>query len=783
MSNTTQIVGMVLMIAYLTPLLVGCVAGDEVSSSPPVQFNSNIIANAVSPLAGHLEDAIPITAPAVIDTPGHYLLTNNLTNSSVETAIWIQSSDVLLDGGGNLLEGMLGLNTTADPNMTVNLNTSGVQAYNLSAPLQNVTVTNLSVSGWGSGIWMNGVENATLSDIEPTGNLEGFVIADSANVTVRNCTVTDNIPMEEEEVYFGGSGITVTDSNATQILDSDISYNGWGDKLPEVGGFGILSMNNTALLLSGCNVSDNANAGLWDEDGMDTEVLGNQMNNNGGNGGIFMASMVEDKLVNATVMDNSVSGSGWGIWLIGKEYFVSNNTVSMCGSGILLDMSQNATLSDNVMFDNEMNFNVYGEKYENLLHQINTSNTVDDKPIYYLVNESGAVVDSATGAGVVYGVSCPDIVVQDLSFMNNLVGVFLIDSDGASVANVTAEQNAYGVVIVQCEDVSVETSAAMENPMAGFMIEDSDGVQITSSDAVMNQGPMEMGIGVSAMNCTNVSLQEVDASNNSFAGIDVEESSMVNITDVMADDNGAAGFILGGDTIAVTGCHIRRNLDVGIGMYDTTNATIWNNYVLNERNVDFSGGNVTDSFWNVTVSPGPNIVDGPSIGGNYWADPNGTGWSQITPDRGDGFCDAALVVDENNADYLPLVDYSEPEVMANFTASPLTGEAPLNVQFNDTSTGNITEWNWSFGDGQSSDMQNPPHLYDMPGNYSVSLNVTGPDGSDELTIEDMISVTEPAGDMGENASETEENASEVDENATNVDENVSDVDENASGSL
>jgi len=49
-----------------------------------------------------------------------------------------------------------------------------------------------------------------------------------------------------------------------------------------------------------------------------------------------------------------------------------------------------------------------------------------------------------------------------------------------------------------------------------------------------------------------------------------------------------------------------------------------------------------------------NIVNGPYLGGNYWANPNGTGFSQTHPDRGDGFCTEPYVLDANNTDYLPL---------------------------------------------------------------------------------------------------------------------------------
>ena len=77
-----------------------------------------------------------------------------------------------------------------------------------------------------------------------------------------------------------------------------------------------------------------------------------------------------------------------------------------------------------------------------------------------------------------------------------------------------------------------------------------------------------------------------------------------------------------------------------------------------------------------------------------------------------------------------------PAPVSDFTATPLYGSAPLSVVFNDTSTGNPTSWNWSFGDGSYSSLQNPSKLYSSSGTYTVNLTATNAAGSDssEQTI-------------------------------------------------
>ena len=77
---------------------------------------------------------------------------------------------------------------------------------------------------------------------------------------------------------------------------------------------------------------------------------------------------------------------------------------------------------------------------------------------------------------------------------------------------------------------------------------------------------------------------------------------------------------------------------------------------------------------------------------------------------------------------------------ADFSSDVTSGRAPLTVQFTDLSTGNVTGWNWDFGDGTTSTEQNPSHTYTAAGTYDVSLTVTDGTQTDTKTVSDMISV-------------------------------------------
>jgi PKD repeat protein len=78
--------------------------------------------------------------------------------------------------------------------------------------------------------------------------------------------------------------------------------------------------------------------------------------------------------------------------------------------------------------------------------------------------------------------------------------------------------------------------------------------------------------------------------------------------------------------------------------------------------------------------------------------------------------------------------------------APREGPPPQRFRFKDLSTGNITSWEWSFGDGTVSLDQNPEHTYDScPGEMglcTVVLKVCGPEGCDIVTKENYLRVSQ-----------------------------------------
>jgi PKD repeat protein len=91
----------------------------------------------------------------------------------------------------------------------------------------------------------------------------------------------------------------------------------------------------------------------------------------------------------------------------------------------------------------------------------------------------------------------------------------------------------------------------------------------------------------------------------------------------------------------------------------------------------------------------------------------------------------------------------------DFEASVRSGFPPLSVDFTGSSRLTVDDWNWAFGDGETSSIQSPTHIFDEPGMYDVSLRINF--GDDSVTnmqknhiivLADTLIAPEVTGDPG-----------------------------------
>ncbi len=288
----------------------------------------------------------------------------------------------------------------------------------------------------------------------------------------------------------------------------------------------------------------------------------------------------------------------------------------------------------------------------------------------------------------------------------------------------TTGYNQVGISISGCEGVSVGNSTASNNFLTGIDVQDSANITMAGITANENSNPLpDTGSGISIETSRNVYITNSTTDRNKYAGIEISGSEGTILSQVITSGNGAAGMVIGGDGTEVTGCRIGENGNAGIGLLQAHQTRIVNNWFSNTVNV-YIGDDVSGTTWNTTKTAGPNIVNGPFLGGNYWAQPDGKGFSETHPDRGDGFCNESYSIDADNSDYLPLHTYTKPSFYADFSVSPVSGTAPLTVKCTDKSIGKPTMLIYNFGDGVNVTGPNPVHTYRFPGVYTITQSVT-----------------------------------------------------------
>ena len=264
-----------------------------------------------------------------------------------------------------------------------------------------------------------------------------------------------------------------------------------------------------------------------------------------------------------------------------------------------------------------------------------------------------------------------------------------------------------GIDVSCCGDFNEITNNEISNCPTGIYVYDERNVPPIRDNNISN---CDVGIHVSGIS--------YDLVNNEITNCGIG---------VMAGETGGATLI---------GNKITYCTDCGVKSTGGSLGTSYNNYFNNTVNIKFEEGYENTYVWNTALTEGTNIIGGSYFGGNYWAKPDGTGFSQTTVDaNGDGIADSAYAISDINIDYLPLTaKYNSVLPISGFTANVTSGTIPLVVLFTDASKGGvITSWSWNFGDRTNSSEQNPIHTYSAAGNFTVNLTVSNSNGTASKT--------------------------------------------------
>ena len=181
-------------------------------------------------------------------------------------------------------------------------------------------------------------------------------------------------------------------------------------------------------------------------------------------------------------------------------------------------------------------------------------------------------------------------------------------------------------------------------------------------------------------------------------GIYISSTTGLTISGNTLTHNGVGGIALNGEaTIPADGNRvvsntIRDNGQHGIFICRSSGNTVTNNLFSNPVNALY-GGSCGPSTWSTQAQAGPSIVGGPTLGGNFWGTPSGTGFSETAADANrDGICDRPFAINSGNSDPLPLARTSGTPTAIPTTTSTVspTPTATLTLSSTPSPTATVT---------------------------------------------------------------------------------------------
>ena len=266
------------------------------------------------------------------------------------------------------------------------------------------------------------------------------------------------------------------------------------------------------------------------------------------------------------------AASGIGIYLNGTDQCsISNNIVSNNDYGIYLYASSNNTLANNALSGNAHNFTVRGGSLSEYIQSIDTSNTVDGKPIYYWVDEQDRVIPS--DAGYVGVVNATNITVRDLTLTKNGEGVLFAYTDHSMIENVTVNENNHGISLYFSASNTLANNTASSNEDYGIYLQNSTSNMLAQNIANSND------CGISLNFSSSNTLSNNTANSNENDGIYLEDSDYNTLEKNAADSNSRHGIALYSSNDNALQNNMTSNNTYGIDLSFSSNNTLSNNTV------------------------------------------------------------------------------------------------------------------------------------------------------------------------------------------------------------
>ncbi len=293
-------------------------------------------------------------------------------------------------------------------------------------------------------------------------------------------------------------------------------------------------------------------------------------------------------------------------------------------AGISLRCSNDNVITGCTATGNGQGFYVWSECSRNRIESCTIS---DNKEMGLWLASTGR-----TASGIVYD-STGNQVVGNNAIGNGRMGLYVDFSDGNILSNNKVTSNsAFGIFIDYSSRTRVESNTVSGGSEQAVYLYDADSTELIGNTVT---GAADYGIWISSSSGNTIRSNTVSR-------------------------NGKGGIVLNGEeTIptnnnSVTSNTVRDNGEIGIYLCRSSGNTVTNNHFSNPVNARY-GGSCGPSVWSTERRSGTSITGGSTLGGNYWAHPAGTGFSETSSDGDrDGICDRPFMINSANSDPLPL---------------------------------------------------------------------------------------------------------------------------------
>lgn len=278
-------------------------------------------------------------------------------------------------------------------------------------------------------------------------------------------TFTDNI----SEPIILQKNNTVVDGNGYALEGNGISY-----------GFDLSNTEN--ITVKNTKIS-NFSAGIRLYYSTDATLINNTIKK-------CVYGILLSKSPYSKISNNVIESNSWdGIFLTYSDGSIINNNIILNHSkwGLYLGSSTGIILRNNQIIGNRWNFGVSG----NFIHDIDASNSVDGKPIYYWVNQHNKQVPA--NAGYVAVVNSANIIVRNLNLTKNGQGVVLVNSENCFVeySNIT-KMGYYAIQLVESNSNTIRKNNITDNRPpyfgVGIAVQSHSTGNIISNNLIQNNG-------------------------------------------------------------------------------------------------------------------------------------------------------------------------------------------------------------------------------------------------------------------------------------------------------